>query len=179
MNQTTSSIRQARIARVPFGIKVIGIAIGLAILGAGLHLPQMAGASQQSQDATLAECLRYMRTQIYVYSLEHNNIPPGFRGNDLGQAPDAQTFVEQMTQYTDASGRIISKSTDSPARGPYMVGLPANPLTLKSGLWVTTGDGLCKPDEFKPFGWIYNPVTRQICANVVGADSHGVSYASY
>jgi hypothetical protein len=171
--------QQGRFAGLGSAAQFVGALAVVFGMGALLHVTQHANGSQQSQDVMLAECLRYLRTQICVYSLDHNNIPPGFRGNDLTQLPDAQTFVDQMSQYTDIHGRTSMRKTDTRDKGPYLAGVPANPMTLRNGVLVVIGDKMPRPDESKPYGWIYNPATRQISANVGGADSHGVSYASY
>lgn len=153
----------------------------VAVLAAAVLfvVPQFTVASQPSQDATLSDCLRYLRAQLFVYAAQHNNVPPGFPGNDPTQAPDAQTFVQQMTQYTDAGGRVGQRSSEQFPLGPYLLAIPSNPVTLRSGILVTTARTMPPPDEAQPYGWIYNPRTRQIIANVAGADARGVTYASY
>jgi hypothetical protein len=169
----------ARYARLARAGQWGGIFAVLLVGAAALHPPRYADGSQPSRDATLAECLRYLRTQIYVYSLDHNGVPPGFPGNDIGQPPDAQTFVAQMTQYTDASGRYSPEKTSQFRHGPYLMSVPANPVNLRSDVLVVTTDKAPRADDTKPYGWIYDPVTRQIVPNLAGADSQGVSYASY
>ena len=157
--------------------KVAGIFSILLVGAAVLHPPRYADGSQQSQDATLAECLRYLRTQVDVYALEHNGVPPGFPGNDITQPPDAETFVAQMTRYTDPAGRFSSEKASRQVRGPYVMSFPANPVNLRDEVLVVTTAP--RADDTKPYGWIYNPVKRQILPNLPGADSQGVSYASY
>jgi len=153
----------------------------VALLSAGVFfvVPQFTGASQQSRDATLSDCLRYLRAQVFVYAAQHNNRAPGFPGNDPTQPPDAQTFAGQMTGYTDAFGRVGERRDDGFDLGPYLIDLPANPITLHKGVLVTTRETMPAPDESQPYGWIYNPRTRQIVANVAGTDARGVPYASY
>jgi hypothetical protein len=176
-HQTTTPRRPtARLARAA---QILAIFIALLAAAAILHPPRYADGSQQSQDATLAECLRYLRTQIYIYSLDHNGIPPGFPGNDVTLPPDADTFVAQMTQYTDQVGRYSTQMTPRHKFGPYLMAVPANPANLHSGVIIVSTDGMPRADDAKPYGWIYNPATRQIIPNLVGADSQGVSYASY
>ena len=169
----TSGQRFARVAK--FG----AIFIVLFAAAGALHPPRYADGSPQSRDAALAECLRYLRTQIYLYALEHGGVAPGFPGDNVTLPPDEATFAAQMTGYTDASGRVLPRRTDDGQRGPYLLDVPSNPVTLRSGVKVVTTDGTARADESKPYGWIYNPLTRQISPNLSGADARGVSYASY
>ena len=159
--------------------QVCGIFVVLFAGAAALHPPRYADGSQQSRDATLAECLRYLRAQIFVYTLEHNGVAPGYPGNDITRAPDSETFIAQMTQYTDASGRFAAQKTPQHTHGPYLMSIPANPVNLHIDVLVVTTDKSPRADDNKPYGWIYNPATRQILPNLAGADSQGVSYASY
>ena len=179
MNQQTSKMRKTRLARLLPVAQLFGIMAAIVAGGSVLRLTQHASGSQQSRDATLAECLRYLRTQICMYSLEHQNISPGFPGNDFSQAADARVFVEQMTQYTDVYGRPSMQKSETRNKGPYLIGVPANPMTLRNGVMIVSGTELPRVDDSKAIGWFYNPVTRQIWANIDGADSQGVSYASY
>ncbi len=165
--------------RLVRAVRACGIFLLLLVGAAALHPPRYADGSQQSQDANLAECLRYMRTQVYVYGLEHNGAGPGFPGNNIAQPPDSETFVAQLTQYTDDSGRISGQKTPQYKHGPYLTAVPANPVNLRNAVLVVTTAGTPRADDSKPYGWIYNPASRQILPNLVGADSQGVSYASY
>ena len=166
-------------ARLVQAVQVSAIFLVLLVGAAALHPPRYADGSQQSQDANLAECLRYLRTQVYVYGLEHNGAAPGFPGNDSAQSPDVATFVAQLTQYTDDSGRFSAQRTAQCKHGPYLMAVPANPVNLRNGVLVVTTDGTPRTHDSKPYGWIYNPASRQIIPNLAGADSQGVSYASY
>lgn len=170
---------RSRVQRFTRAAKIVAIFLALFAAAAVLHPPKYADGSQQSQDATLAECLRYLRAQLFAYSLDHHGVPPGFPGNDITQPPDSENFAAQMTQYTDSAGRYSPRPTDDRNKGPYLTAIPANPITLHAGLMVVTSDKSARADGSKPYGWIYNPLTRQISPNVAGADSKGVSYASY
>lgn len=176
---TQTSNRSLQTRRLIRAAEVCGIFLVLLAGAAALHPPRFADASQQSQDAELAECLRYLRTQIFVYGLEHNGVPPGFPADDITQPPDADTFVAQMTQYTDSSGHCSAQKTTRHGHGPYLAAVPANPVNLRNEVLVVATDKTPRADDTKPYGWIYNPASRQISPNLAGADSQGVSYASY
>lgn len=159
-------------------LEFLGALLFLGVV-VSLLAPRMTQASLGSQDATLADCLRYLRTQIQVYALEHGNIAPGFPAGDVTQPPDYPTFIAQLTQFTDESGRTSEQRSQAHVLGPYMAGMPSNPLTLRADVLIVTGDVTPAPDESQPYGWIYNPRTRQIVPNVAGVDSSGMAYSSY
>src|SRR6266446_2646783 len=103
MPTETPNIRTRATSFFP-GVRWVAVFVVLAAIGLCVS-PRFSRGSQRAQDATLADCLRYLRTKTFLYAAQHNNIPPGFPGNDIMLAPDAQAFVEQMTQYTNAYGR--------------------------------------------------------------------------
>jgi len=162
------------------------LAIGSAWIG-----PKFTRASYQSKDAVLCEALRYLRAEIQVYQTEHSNSTPGYAArdesalawtsDDLPDAapPDSETFVRQLTQFTDAAGHVKPSRCAPCDLGPYLIGIPQNPFTLKSGVWVVDQDQMPPLDQSKPYGWIYNARTGQLIANLTGIDSYGVAYANY
>ena len=140
--------------------------------------PRISHASQASKDATLADCVRYLRARIAVYAIEHRDVAPGFAHGDLMQPPDYPTFIAQLTQPTDDRGHTLGRSPAG-ALGPYLEFMPANPFTLRAGVLIVNGDKMPPPDPSQPYGWFYNPRTRQIMPNLSGADAKGVAYSSY
>lgn len=170
------------------------------LLGAGIAVvaPRIALAAQASNDAMLCESLRYLRAEIQVYAEEHSDVAPGYAASDEQSDPDAESlasisddipinpaaadaerFVRQLTLFTDTEGHIRPERTDRCDRGPYMVAIPPNPITLKWAVQVVDQAEMPKVDESRPYGWIYNAHTKRIIANVAGVDSSGVRYADY
>jgi hypothetical protein len=168
-----------------------GAALGLGLLVLGVAPtffgPRISHASQASKDATLADCLRYLRTQIAVYATEHRDVAPGFAHGDPTQPPDYPTFIAQLTQPTDAQGHTLGAQGRAaapagalrPYLGPYLEFMPANPVTLRTGVLIVNSDEMPPPDPSQPYGWFYSPRTRQIMPNLCGADAKGVAYSSY
>lgn len=163
------------------GFTLIEILIVVVILGllSSIVVPQFTKTSSQTREATLKDCLRYLRTQIQVYKVQHANVPPGFPDNDLSQVPDATTFVAQMTQFTDDSGHVNGTLSDVYRWGPYLSELPANPMTSSNGILVIGGPSMPAPNPSQPYGWIYNSQLQQIRANLLGSDEAGMPYTSY
>lgn len=163
------------------GFTLIEILIVVVILGllSTVVIPQFRTTSYQTREATLKDCLRYLRTQIQVYKVQHANVSPGYPENDPARAPDATTFVAQMTQFTDDSGRANGSVSDVYRWGPYLSEIPANPMTCSNGILVVGGPSMPAPNPSQPYGWIYNPQLQQIRANLLGSDEAGTPYVHY
>ncbi len=153
-------MREKRFVRAR-GFTMIEILIVVVILGilAAIVVPQFSNASTLARENTLKDELRYLRTQITVYAAQHGDRAPGVDGD----------LDVQLTTMTEADGSAGTKF------GPYLSRMPANPLNGKSSVTYVTGamtaDGAS--------GWIYSPATREIKANLVGADTGGMAYGCY
>lgn len=175
MNQAAIPLLQ-RIRRsgLPVILALLGLLLTAMFLG-----PRVGHAAQASRDATLADCLRYLRTQIAVYAIDHHGVAPGFVDGDVTQTADYPTFIAQLTQPTNEQGHPLGKRSPVAALGPYLALVPANPVTLRTGVLVVNSDKMPSPDESQPYGWFYCPRARQIMPNLSGADAMGVAYSSY
>lgn len=167
--------------KLPKGFTLIEILIVVVILGilAAIVIPQFSSASNQARESTLKDCLRYLREQIGIYKMQHNDVPPGYPAGNLSATPDAPTFLSQMTGNTDIAGNVGASYSDVFHNGPYLSQMPNDPLNNLPGIWVVTGGGMPAPDASQPFGWIYNPSTQEIIANLPGNDLNGVPYSTY
>ncbi|MDB5303403.1 MAG: hypothetical protein JWM97_952 [Phycisphaerales bacterium] len=160
---------------------MIEIMIVVIILGiiAAITIPQFSNASHQARENTMRDCLRYLRTQVTVFKAQHRDVPPGFPGGSLGATPDAPTFLNQMTNYSDELCNTSVTTSDVFHFGTYLSSMPANPLTGATGVWVVNSNTMPAPDQTQPYGWIYNAQTLDLIANVQGTDANGVPYSTY
>ncbi|HEY2587187.1 MAG TPA: hypothetical protein VGI81_15685 [Tepidisphaeraceae bacterium] len=161
-----------------------GFAISALVLVtlAAVLAPQLrraSGAPQQARPAAIADLLRYVRTQIRVYSEEHGGRAPGVAAGDASRTPDAATFIGQRTGYTDAQGAIGPSRSDTYRFGPYLPAVPANPVTARSGVLIVPGPVFPAADDTRPYGWMYCPQTQQFIANAQGVGPDGVPYTDY
>ncbi len=114
-----------------------------------------ASAQPTSRDARLhgvALMLQILQSQIALYQIQHRD-----------QFPDLAKFAawEQLTNKTDADGNI---SQDGEF-GPYLPGVPRNPITGFSGVAITTA-GRKTPQELiaAKVGFIFSPKDGKVWA---------------
>ncbi|MBE0534291.1 MAG: prepilin-type N-terminal cleavage/methylation domain-containing protein [Phycisphaerae bacterium] len=112
------------------GFTLVEILIVVVILGilAAIVIPQFTQASTEARESSLVSNLQTIRSQIELYKIQHNDIPPA-----------VDTFEAQMTKWTNLAGDVF----DAPAAGllgPYLQKVPNNPFT--NGNAVTGGDWL-------------------------------------
>ncbi len=123
-------------------IEVLIVVIIMAVLAATI-IPQFSQSTDDAKESSLKFNLHTIRSQIEMYKIHHLNTVPAF-----------DTFVNQMTKATNASG--VVGGTNS-IYGPYIQGeLPNNPFTgtntiKKVTAEPTSGDGSS--------GWLYNETT--------------------
>lgn len=104
------------------GFTLVEILIVVVILGilAAIVIPQFTQASTDAKESSLMSNLQSIRSQIELYKIQHNDMPP----SDADQA----TFLAQMTTYSDVSGTTNATKTAVYKFGPYLQKIPANPF---------------------------------------------------
>jgi hypothetical protein len=119
-----------------------------------------------------------IRGTIEVYYAQHNMVYPGMVVETDGTtATDSTTavaaFKAQLTQYSDATGKVSATKTALFPYGPYIKGgdLPANPFNNKNdvvcdvGITSITNATGVKRAATAATGWKYLPVLGIIFAN--------------
>jgi type II secretory pathway pseudopilin PulG len=151
-------------------VTIIGILAAIAV-------PKLANASGVARENALKDNLRLLRTQIGVYRSQHNDVCPGFPNGDATQTPTQDALTNQLMKYSDTTGFTSATTSARYQWGPYILGMPENPVNGKS-TWKMLGEG-------EPFtadgttGWLYQPSTGIVKANVAGADSTGRTILEY
>lgn len=106
---------------------LVELVIVVVIIGivAAIAVPRMAGASSGASRAALRATLANVRAAMEVYYAEHGAYP----GAISAGAPDGESFVGQLTQYTDESGNYHTTYGTPYLFGPYLrAPFPENPF---------------------------------------------------
>jgi general secretion pathway protein G len=159
-------------------VEVLIVVLIIGVLAA-LVVPQFSNAAKTAKESTLRDDLRHLRTQIMVYRAQHGNVSPGFPNGDPSATPTDAAFVAQMTQYTDGRGRASANPDATHKLGPYLTDMPVNPINDSASIRFI-GPG--QPFPSAPVGsegWVYQPSTGAISANVDGEDSSGAKFFEY
>jgi general secretion pathway protein G len=135
--------------RAKNGFTLVEILIVVVILGilAAIVIPQFTEASTEAKQTALCTDLQTLRSQIELYKIQHNDIPPSL-----------DYFADQMTGYTDIDGEPEA-AAGSGVYGPYIQKIPVNQFndldTVVAGPPTGTNGG----------GWAYIEATGAIYAD--------------
>jgi type II secretory pathway pseudopilin PulG len=139
---------------------IVGTIVGPRMSRAGTSSPQVA-------EQVLVGRLRALRGAIHAYAQDHGGRYPN---------GDVSRITAELTQYSDGFGAVHPTPTSRYGLGPYLPEIPPLPVGKTQGA-ATLG----LPGAARDAGWIYDPSSGQIRANLSAhdCDAHGQSYASY
>jgi prepilin-type N-terminal cleavage/methylation domain-containing protein len=142
------------------------ILIVVAILGilAAIILPTFQSHTQQAKESAAKDNLRVLRNAIELYTVRHNDIPPGYPSDDPTQTPTYLAFLIGVVNT-----------------GKYLPEMPENPFNGKRifKIVLDNEDFPSEPVETDTYGWLYKPQTKTIKLNWSGTDSAGMTYFNY
>lgn len=148
------------------GFSLIELVIVVVIIGiiAAIAIPRMSRGAAGAGDSALASNLATLRKAIELYAAEHD-----------GAFPTKADIVDQLTKFTDATGKANATKTSEYIFGPYLRSIPMmNAGAHKGKDEVTDTAG-------KDGGWVYNESTGEIRADADAseADVTGKLYTDY
>jgi general secretion pathway protein G len=154
------------------------VVVLLGILAA-IIAPTLQGHTTSARESAVKECLMTMRTQIELYKIEHNGVPPGY----VNGSPAPQAFLElQFIGTTTLTGQASpSKVPSAPyLYGPYVKKLPVNPFNNLSDIaYVDLATSFADEVDGTTSGWLYKKETAEFVINWPGTDSKGVNFYDY
>ncbi len=135
--------------RTQKGFTLVEILIVVVILGilAAIVIPQFSEASTEAKISSSMSSLQSLRSQIQLYKIQHNDYPPS-HGTFV-----ADTFKEQLEQYSDAAGDTSPTKDATHIYGPYVQSVPRNPWNNSSTVGTSDVPGV---------GWVYDADTGNI-----------------
>ena len=156
------------------GFSLVELVIVIVIIGiiAAIAVPRVSRGSKGASEAALRASLTVLHAAIDLYAAEHQHALPGADTQE-------QTFIDQLTQKTDAAGNVGTTSGVH-VFGPYLCCIPALPVGPNvgaRGVELKTNGNVYENKPTK--GWMYNWETGHIYANTDDLDDRGVGYDTY
>ncbi|MHC4587662.1 MAG: prepilin-type N-terminal cleavage/methylation domain-containing protein, partial [Planctomycetota bacterium] len=113
-------------------VELILVVTILGILGA-LVLPTFQGHITQAKETAAKDNLKVIRTQIEVYKMQHNDVPPGYIN---GSEASTALLALQFTATTSVTGAVSPSTIPSGiyVNGPYLKKVPENPYNKLSDI---------------------------------------------
>lgn len=155
---------RTRATRGGFSLLEVVIVVAIIAILAAIGIPRMSRGSKGANDSALSGDLAVLRNAIDLYAAEHGGAMPTLAG-----------IVNQLTQYSDATGATSATKTSAYIYGPYVRSVPPLPVgARKSQSGIADLDGAA-------IGWIYDAATGSIKANTTDLekDDAGVQYNKY
>jgi general secretion pathway protein G len=149
MNMRNAHINR-RSSRAAFGFTLIELVVVVVIIAiiAAIAIPKMSRGSAGAGDSAVSQDLSTIRSALELYQTEHGGAYPS--------NSSVSTFVNQLTEYTDANGTAVSTKDTTHVYGPYIKAFPTLPVGTNKGLNTATVTG---PAGTGQFGWYYDGTT--------------------
>ena len=148
-------------------IELVVVVVIIAIIAA-IAIPKMSRGSAGAADSAVAQDLATMRSALELYQTEHGGTYPS--------NTSAATFLNQLTQYTDASGNAQATKDTTHIYGPYLKAVPPLPVGTNKGLSTVTITG---PAGTGSFGWYFDGTTVWANDPATDVDVKNTPYNTY
>ena len=157
---------------------LVELLIVIIILGmlSAIIVPKFSNASVEARESMLRENIRILRNQIATYRAQHWETAPGY---DAGGNISEQTFIDQMTMFTDEHGNTNDIGGAAFPYGPYLLEIPENPINARADMNLIMDDAAMPAQATDNTGWIFKPQEIIFRANSIGSDFNGTEYYSY
>ena len=148
-------------------IELVVVVIIIAIIAA-IAIPKMSRGSAGAGESALSQDLATVRSAIDVYQTEHGGAFPSNQSAD--------TFVRQLTQYTDSQGNYQSSKDATHIYGPYLRSIPPLPVGTNKG---QSSVAMSSSATSMSAGWYYDG--QNFWANDPASDTDigGTPYNTY
>lgn len=159
-------------------VELILVITILGILSA-LVIPTFRGHVTQAKETAAKDNLKVIRTQIEIYKMSHNGIPPGYINGS--EAPTALLSL-QFTATTTLTGAVSPSIIPAGAfvNGPYIKKLPENPYNKLSTItYVAQATAFSDAVDGTSSGWLYKKETGEFKINYTGTDSQDIAFYDY
>ncbi len=160
---------------------LVELIIVVTILGilASLVIPTFQGHVAQAKEAAAKDNLKVIRTQVEVYKIQHQGVPPGYIN---GSGAPTALLALQFTATTTLTGAVSASTVPAGAyvNGPYIKKLPENPYNKLSTItYVEDGTAFSVAVDGTSGGWLYKKETAEFKLNWTGNDGDGTAFIDY
>ena len=164
------------------GFTLIEVILVVTILGilAAIVLPTFSDQTMIAKESAAKSNLMTIRSQIELYKLQHNGLPPGYVSGTAGT--DTAVIERQLIGISRADGLSSTATVPTAALpyGPYLRKIPKNPFNNLSTLTVVPlATAFSSAVNGTSSGWLYKVETGEFAINWTGTDSESVAYYSY
>lgn len=142
---------------------LVELIIVVAVLGilAAIVVPQFQRHSKQAREAVAMDSVRLLRGAIELYTAQHGGVPPGYADDDVATTPAMSYFRTQLVT------------------GGYMTSMPENPFNNLDTIKMIANAAAFPASATGGFGWVYQPATKTIRIDWLGADTSTIRYFDY
>jgi general secretion pathway protein G len=161
--------------------EVLIVIVLLAIL-AGVVLFNLSGSDTGAKEAALKANVNGMREAVSLYYNDHGWYP--CNAKDFNSGGNATTFVQQLTRYTDATGRPSQTKSGNYRFGPYLKKFPTEPISGLATVTIDTSNErileLVATSVSKGTGtggWYYEAKSGNVVANL--GKTYSAAYAGF
>jgi general secretion pathway protein G len=160
---------------------LVEVIIVVTILGilAAVVIPTFQGQTTSARESTAKDSLKIMRTQIELYKLQHDGVPPGYVN---GATASTAMLQNQLVGTSMLTGFAISSTVPTTPflYGPYIKKLPENPFNnLTNITYVAEATDFSAAVNGTSSGWLYKKETAEFVINWTGTDSRGENFYDY
>jgi general secretion pathway protein G len=159
-------------------VELILVITILGILSA-LVMPTFQGHIVMARETAVKDNLKVIRTQIELYKMHHDEIPPGYINGS--EAPTALLAL-QFTATTSVTGAVSPSTIPAGVyvNGPYLKKLPINSYNKLSTIaYVAQATAFSVAVDGTSSGWLYKKETGEFKINHTGTDSKGINFYDY
>jgi general secretion pathway protein G len=160
---------------------LVEVIIVVTILGilAAVVIPTFQGQTTSARESAAKDSLKTMRTQVELYKLQHDGIPPGYVN---GSGVPTALLQLQFTATTTVTGAASTSTVPTAPYlyGPYIKKLPENPFNnLTNITYVAEATDFSAAVDGTSSGWLYKKETGEIRINWTGTDQKGENFYDY
>jgi len=151
-------------------IELVIVVVIIGIIGA-IAIPRLSRGAEGAADSKVVGDLAVLRSAIDLYAAEHGGAFP---------SEDPETFINQLTQYTDVNGNVSATKTGDYIYGPYLRRMPRLSVGTNKGESAIIGASTGTLGA-SGAGWFYDQSSGDIRPNLADGeqDATGTNYNEY